>query len=378
MYRYNRFDENKISDFFALDDSHFTPLYRLRFNKIELFLNEEIYYCPICMNFGYHSYFHQLKFMIKCIFHNTKLIKAVDENQRTALYCLSSLEYEAYKNGSNKNTRSIKKYLEVPSASHLIVNEYENYHPDIVLMESKYDIIRFFDPLSQQMREQIKDSTYSFMYKAFCNEKIDKKEVINITVYECEQFYNKLCSTVQDYCLENYLDYNENSIQEWFLCDILQNYIITIDDFIMKTSLRILHNYEIYKSSLKEKNNITESDFRNAATVIMLAFYITHANTVYEGIIDLRKVVSKYNKSTNCNLIFNDLISIRIDNEKFSFYLSYLIFERLIRKTYIKIKTVIDEIDISEISTLLDLNINSFPNYIILKKENKYRIYEID
>lgn len=375
IYRHNKFNEEKISNYFDLGSEHFAPLDILSNNKIGAYLNEELHYCPDCMKIGYHSYFHQFKFMTKCIFHNTLLIKAVDDQSIPALYKLSSSAYEAYKNGFNHGKNQINKYLEIPTALNLIVNEYGHSYSFLKSKKFRYDIITFLNPLQKEIGEGTKDTTYAFLNKAFCDKRINENPIFKITVDECEQFYSDLCNKYQDHCKENYIAFNKNDVQIWFQYDLIQSYIKTIDNNSMQAALAILHNYDDYSNY---NSRITENNFRKAAIIILLAYYVSHAETVYQGVHEILRTLSKYNKIAKCALIFNDLVSIPIDNEKYSFYILYLIYKRNVQKIFMKIKCEIDVVDISRVSISLKFDINNLSDYVVLRKDHSYSIYELD
>ena len=70
VFRNSKFNSKSFMDFFSLDNKHFAPLSQLYNNNVNDYLNHDLYICTDCIKYGYHSYFHQLKFTDKCFIHN--------------------------------------------------------------------------------------------------------------------------------------------------------------------------------------------------------------------------------------------------------------------------------------------------------------------
>ncbi len=97
--RYPNVSADAFLRFFNLDKSHFNLLNVLGNNTREYYLRSQLYFCPKCMNLGYHSYLHQLTFIDQCPFHNTKLLPAKKlntDNESVDLYLINIKSRYAY------------------------------------------------------------------------------------------------------------------------------------------------------------------------------------------------------------------------------------------------------------------------------------------
>ncbi|HDR6277190.1 hypothetical protein [Bacillus cereus] len=67
-------------------------------NKIDNNFHQHINYCSVCLNTGYHSIFHQIKFFDHCLFHpNKKLIGICPKCKKTMPeYCINKGNIDAY------------------------------------------------------------------------------------------------------------------------------------------------------------------------------------------------------------------------------------------------------------------------------------------
>lgn len=163
-------------------------------------------------------------------------------------------------------------------------------------------------------------------------------------------------------------------MEEFLIIKMLKNYINSIDIDIMNRGLAILHNNLNFQGDEK----ISEDEFRNASSVIILAYYISHARDVYDGVINLRKTILKSGRDGNCRIFFDNIIDNKIDQNEYSDYLLYYIYMKIIDLTFLKIKNVVNSIKVSKIRVYLDFDINNLPDYLIVTKNDVYYIYEID
>lgn len=210
IYRNNTFEESIVLDFFNLTDSHFEMLSMYKYNSIFSLMNKEIYYCPECIKIGYHSFYHQIKFMKKCIFHDIFLEKASDDSNIPCVYSISSSANEAYKNGVSTSKKIINKYLPIPTASHLIVYSYGLYNELYNLNNSwaKYENLRFFNPIysSRNKYAEINEKTYSFISNIFYNGIVTENLIYEIPRSECMYNYSNLNEQMEKFRTENNLN----------------------------------------------------------------------------------------------------------------------------------------------------------------------------
>jgi hypothetical protein len=60
-----------------------------RFDKDDIYFKKNVCFCPDCIEYGYHSIFHQVNFIQSCPFHSTILINECPDCKRQISYILS-------------------------------------------------------------------------------------------------------------------------------------------------------------------------------------------------------------------------------------------------------------------------------------------------
>ncbi len=87
IYRNTNPDKDKIHELLQIDNKWFSVLNPFSVNEYSTILNCDLHFCPKCMKLGYHSFFHQLRFIDKCFIHKKELlIKANNRDYSVQLY----------------------------------------------------------------------------------------------------------------------------------------------------------------------------------------------------------------------------------------------------------------------------------------------------
>lgn len=165
------------------------PLYNAC--DIRKYMAEEWRYCPECIKNGYHSMYHQLSFLDKCIFHDIKLKTVCPSCQKESSYVM---EYRGSKQafrcdcgydyllGSNSlkifktwdnailRTNHNKKFsLSIPSSTTYMYSSLPWFIDRHILFERNYNVIN--NSLSKILLNQLPEGTVLFCFHPTLNYK---------------------------------------------------------------------------------------------------------------------------------------------------------------------------------------------------------------
>jgi hypothetical protein len=83
-------------DIKTLNKKNLNKIFNGKTNPIYLkyLIRNTLHYCPKCMEFGFHSIFHQLKFLDECPFHNINLVSICPQCHKELPYELNKMKSE--------------------------------------------------------------------------------------------------------------------------------------------------------------------------------------------------------------------------------------------------------------------------------------------
>lgn len=137
IYRGTTSAANDINRALNITEKNYSILNCFTVNRMKTYMKEDLYYCPKCMKYGYHSIFHQLNFMNKCFIHKEQSLIAAN-GQKYSLLFSQREPYEGLE--GFPNTKDITLYkdsllseinemkFELPESIKIIDPNYEKYN----------------------------------------------------------------------------------------------------------------------------------------------------------------------------------------------------------------------------------------------------------
>lgn len=366
IYRYTSYNGNKVSNFFNIEVNHFSELRQLKYNEPTQYLNDCLYFCPQCIKYGYHSYFHQIKFLDTCIFHNINLCKAQDEDRNDFPFAILRGRREAYKSSCDTNNSLSKKFTNIPTARELVTYIWDKKYPEYMFSASNYDTIRFIYSTEQQM-QKTSSVAYIVAKEAFLGHNIAMSPITTISFSKCNELYMDLVNKMQSWYEKRRLKYSQAKIPEWFFPNSLKKYVDENDPSLVNDWIKLEY----------QQRAITPEHLRAIATIILLHKLVGIKNS-FEAIEFTKERYNPRYQWRHCDISFNSIMLQKIDENEFSIYLSCFIFERIVNNMFFLILNKLRKEKIKEVIFDLDVDFNSLlPNYVILSQNNTYYIYEV-
>lgn len=176
------------------------------FSSESYYLSKKIRYCPECAKYGYHSIFHQLIYMDKCIIHNRKLHYLCTCNNS------GIIEWKTNRHNSPFSCRMCCKVLPYPEVAEGIVNKWSNakrlnkvkpsseikhiYTVDLIYMMDNHDIDR----------RRLTDKQLNLLLNITKGVKIDSlpKPILISDINMADEHLLFLAEKIQDYLVTNY------------------------------------------------------------------------------------------------------------------------------------------------------------------------------
>lgn len=373
IYRRSIFNEKAFFDLFGLNSSHFLCLDLFHGNDYTQLLYSELRYCSDCINLGYHSYLHQLKFVDTCPFHNHSLKSILSKGIKVP-YSIDTKEVEAYSTIQDRETVSAEKYIDILPARKLIDGIWDSVPKWISLQECKYSAIRYFNPSSELLNtpSSIQDATMGFVKKLFYNYTDVLEPVIFISQKECKVMYDQLLKDAEKWCVSIDHRFLKDDLENWYLVSIIDEFLNEIDKNILDYSIANMELHDFHYS-------IDMNEFIKSATIIWSAFIATNARTLQEGLD--KSLIFRYDKhchsfSLRCRFAFMNMLKPQDIRNGFSSYINFLIYRHLFYKLY---KHIFDMLTKSPHLALKYYEPVSFAihDYVIASENGYYSIYEI-
>lgn len=370
IFRRSNFSIEKFYNLFGINRKHFSFLDVFYGNDLSQLLHNDIYYCPKCMKFGYHSYFHQLKFINTCPFHNQPLIHA-KFNESYVPYSIDTIEVEAYSRMQDRETKSADKYVNVLPARELIDGIWDTYPKDININKPIYTAIRFFNP-STELSEHflsMKDFTFETVKKLFFNESNNIEPIMRISEDDCKLRYTELLAKVKKWEKSVYYNLLNDELEQWYIASIIDELKNDVDDIIFEHTLSNMSLKKFYY-------DVDINQFIKAATLIWTSYIVTNSRTLNEAL-DQSIIYHFYkHKNLNCKFTFNNMLNSKDFRNGFSVYINYIIYKNLFNNLYNCLSDRLKKCPSSAFNYFEAVDIE-IPDYIITCKDGYYDIYEV-
>lgn len=163
IYRMTSLSKSNINKALNITEKNFEVLNCFSVNNLETYMHKDLFYCTICMKYGYHSMFHQLKFLNNCFIHEKQsLIKA--PNQLYAILLSRKKPYEGLDVLPNANDIVSNKdlllkdlinfSLKLPESIRVIDPDYKKYHHPEVTDLNKSTIKLVYSIMFSNIKQQ--------------------------------------------------------------------------------------------------------------------------------------------------------------------------------------------------------------------------------
>lgn len=370
-YRQAKFSEDDFLEYFQISPTHFDTLNVFKGNDFNQLFRKDLYYCPTCIRFGYHSFLHQLTFVDLCPFHQEPLLRASYDGN-TIPYSIHTKRNEAYSTMIDQAKIPAKRYVDVMESRKLIDGIWESIPPIFSLIKlTNCRNIRFFNPCvnSSQRTNEAKDRLHKSLKRLFFESHHSIKSIASFSNEECKTLYDKLIHRIKDKCQSLCLDFNRETLDEWLIQLTVEDLSSTIQPELLKEVISKIN-------FLEQPNNIEVSLFHKIAAKIITAYIITDS-TYLLAAFDYSIIIHFYNHSSRNSLFSFQSMLNKKDFIRYHPYINYYIFHVLTMKLYkYKLK------EIEENNQLIYQKDNpvlmNIPWYIIVSNDQYFDIYEVD
>jgi hypothetical protein len=373
IYRRANLNENDFIKFFQINNNHFSYLDLYRNNDFRQVFRRELHYCPKCMQFGYHSYLHQLSFAVSCPFHDEQLL-CLRYNGKAIPYSIDFTPTEAYSLMQAREKQPAERYAYILPSRKLIDGIWQITPDNIKLDYSLFDKIIFFNP-SSEPSEPVKPIKYP-TFKLVDNLSKDKRNMEYMPIFHIDTEasnleYNEFLTKSEEWFTSKYQVFNKSNLETWFIAILIEDLIQNIDKDVLQYSISNMQRRQYYY-------NIDSEVYLEAASVVITAYIITNSRDLYEGIDN--SIVYHYwthNKAKRCSFSIFDIDNYINSKGITDKYLIFLIFKYLFKKLYSYISILLnDDLDLSfNYSKIAEMSV---PDYVITLRDNRFEIYEFD
>lgn len=276
IYRRSNLNESEFVKFFQIRETYFSFLEMFRNNDFTQVFRKEVYYCPKCMMFGYHSYLHQLSFADCCPFHNEKLL-CLSYKDKAVPYSIDYTPTVAYSVMQAKENQPAERYVDVLSSKELIDGIWQVTPDYFKIDNSAFHKIIFFNP-SIEPSESIKPTKYSTfkLVDVLSKNKMDMKfkPAFQIDTKDSISEYNELLAKSKAWFESKYQLFNKSNLECWFIAMLIEELIQNIDKNVLRLSISNMQQHQFYY-------NIDSDDYIKAAAAVITAFIVTSARDFY-------------------------------------------------------------------------------------------------
>lgn len=374
IYRRSNINESEFFKFFQIKDNHFSYLDVYRNNDFTQLFHKELHYCPKCMKLGYHSYLHQLSFTDSCPFHNEQLL-CLKYKGNTVPYSIDLTPTGAYSVMQAREKQPAERYIDILPSKNLIDGIWQNTPDYIKIDDSPMHNIIFFNPSIEPSEpvKQIKYSTFKLVDTlSKDNRNIEYKPIFHLDTKSCVLEYNELLARSEAWFESKYQIFNRCNLECWFIAMLIDELIHKIDKDVLQKSISNMQRHKFYYK-------IDSEEYLQSAATVITAYIVTNARDLYEGVDNsIIYHYSTHNKVRRCVFSIFDIESYINNKCIIDYYIPFLIFVRLFNKLYeyIIIKLQADiELSFNYYSQSIDFNV---PDYVIIRKDDCYKIFEIE
>lgn len=345
----------ELSEVFKIVENDYVKLNCFSINNLGTYMRTQLSYCPICIKSGYHSVFHQLKFIDTCFIHENQPLLFADNREYILAY-LSTKPYEGFDVIPNLNNIILNRV-------NVIDNINKNLPISIKVIDPNYRT-----PVITELNLKTKKLAYSLLLGD-----VTQEPIFEVSVHEANFQFERLVNYYTKYNYEYYLNVPDIQMKR---CSYPSVYL-SIYDYVRK----ILSNFsekDIHRISLNLRyKNITlgEEDDKYIAFLTASAFLCSLNDTTFIRL----KTIWQYDDNYVKLPYYVDLY--KLENEILTHdllkyhYIYKLIFDRIAPSVYKQIKAQFASAYTNPIHYEYKISI---PQYIVTFQDNNFKIYECD
>lgn len=369
IYRNAQLDHKLFYSVLGVSNNHFTDLNVFWGNDPKVLFREDLYYCPKCIELGYHSYWHQISLMTRCPFHDIELMVA-SQNDKNIKYSIFTVQTEAFSSMRDTKSCPAKRFVQILPSNMLIDGPWDNICKEITFTQSSLERLIFCNPFfnSQELFKVPKEETYKLMYNLLLNKNKHVTPLIKISINECEQKLNNIISEARHWFESRYLIYDQYLVDNWYTDNLINTLILP-------------YKYEEIADAISKITGIRDNDFPTERSIdltatLLTAYKISNARTIWEAI-DNSLILKPTTHYVRQNIFYlNDMGRFITNDSKIHKYVSYLIYEQLVGLLNQHIKKLLIQSKDYKLDYQEKIYFN-IPDYVITLKNSEYEIYAI-
>lgn len=367
MYRKSRLDSKLFFSTLNIANNHFRDLDIFLGNNPNVIFREDIYFCPKCIELGYHSYWHQVKMITNCPFHGEKL-KVATYNERTIKYSILSLRTEAFSSMHDRKTIPVERFAQILPSRVLIDGPWDNISKEISFPQVSLERLIFYNPFFDNtgIMKQPQDCTYDFMYQLLLKQDIKIKPILKISLEKCEQRLSNIIEQAKQWFESRYMLYNHYQVGAWYITSLIETLTSPYTSEEISDAMRNLRK-------LPENND----KFIDVASALLTAYNASNSRTLGEAL-DHSLILKPSTHNVRRNMFSLDEMEQFITKESSVHqYINYFIYERLFNLLHQQIRHLLTHSNKTnfDYQDRIPLNI---PDYVITLQESLFEIYELN
>lgn len=346
-----------IDNNFNITQKNYSILKCFSVNRLETYMNEDLYYCPECMKYGYHSIFHQLKFMNNCFIHKKQPLIIV-KNMNYALFFSQRNSY--------KEMEIVPTVRDITLNKNFLLSKIKKLHfnlPECIkVIDPNYKKYKF--PKIPTMNESTKKLLHSIMFG-----ENNQKPIHEVYMQENEIEFEKLLKHYRTYYLNNFNLFR-------YQIGLFPSVYFAIYDYTQKIlgniTVKELHQIS---SNLRYNQNISREEGDKYISFLTASAFLCSVND--ENFYRLKRVWS-YDKNYENMDYYIDLSNLEEElithsPERYH-YIYTLVFRRIADLIYRQIQ---EQFYLSYDNNPLWHKYNlKIPQYVITLADDIFQIYE--
>lgn len=187
------YNPQEYSNHFGITSNHYDYIRPLRHNPLENYINNTLKVCPICIKYGYHSYFHQFIFEKTCFIHHK--VKLVETG---GMYCIKNNSSTAFADVINAN-------IFVHNSDDVLINTIynKNFFAKAYSISTALQSISIINLNSRKdlrnVNLKMPDELCKYLHNIYWGKKFTNKPLYVINKYEMEEQWTSYNYTIPNY-----------------------------------------------------------------------------------------------------------------------------------------------------------------------------------
>lgn len=360
IYKNVSLTQKFIESFLPINSGDFDMLSPFSLNNYSVFLERKFRYCPKCIKYGYHSYFHQFNFLDNCFLHKSQiLIKSND------------MKYIVAKT-SNRPYSSI---IETPIVNNILNNKLlrNKLNSIFINLPEKIKIIDLNYNRRTNLGEfDLNKKTKSFLKDLFLNKiniETDYKPILSISKNMQTIYSQKLIEYYKDKYKYEYFE------PSYYLSSVY----LAIYDYIRKLTKDLSEN-EIHNLSanLRYEQEINEEDKDKYISLLTGWTLLDYEDDeIFYSLKSIWAQGAREERAYYLHLTPLEWENFNNKSEEY-YYIKTIIVKSIADKIYNELYRQWDNIDISLETHIAHYYEFNLPQYVLTLQNDIFNLYEFD